>query len=76
MYAEERSETDENPHRKTGGNMAGMGVEGEYFFKLLLDFFSVYHYGPGRRSLYDFAVCFVNLLDFTITLFSAIKRLE
>ena len=76
VHAKEGGKTDKNPHRKTGGNMAGMGVEGEYFFKLLLDFIGVYHSGPGRRPLYDFAVCFVNLLDFTITLFSAIKRLE
>ena len=76
VQAEEGGETDKNPHRKTGGNVAGMGIKGEYFFELLLDCINVYHNGPGCRQQYDFDACFVNLIDFTIRPISDIKRVE
>jgi hypothetical protein len=56
--------------------VAGMGVKGEYFFELQLDFINVYHGSPGCGPLYDFAAGFVNLIDFTSRLISAITRVE
>ena len=76
MYAEEGSEADKNPHGKSGGNVPGMGIQGEDFFELLLELVNRYHVSLFCRPLYDFAVCFVNLIDFTSRFISDITLVE
>ena len=72
MQAEERGEADERSHSETCGDVAGVGIQGQYFLELQFKFVNRYHVGLDCRQLYDFEALLVNLIGFTITIISAI----